>query len=94
MFKLISFAELQELVFEPLPKASQILDFDNESKRRTDEELKAFLSDSFDLRKPSDLQHDSHDRRQEILRLAKQFGASIRQLERLTGITFTIIRMA
>jgi REP element-mobilizing transposase RayT len=94
VLKLMPFAELRELVFEPLPKASQILDFDNESKRRTDEELKAFLSDSFDLRKPSDLQHYSHDRRQEILRSAKQFGASIRQLERLTGITFTIIRMA
>ena len=94
VFKLMPFAELQELVFEPLPKASQILDFDNECKRRTDEELKAFLSDSFGLRKPSDLQLYSHDRRQDILRLAKQFGASIRQLERLTGITFTIIRMA
>ncbi len=94
VFKLIPFTELRELVFEPLPKASQILDFDNESKRRTDEELKVFLLDSFGIRKPSDLQLYSHDRRQEVLRSAKLFGASIRQLARLTGITFTIIRMA
>ena len=60
----------------------------------TDDEIKAFLSESFGLRQPTDLQLYSHDRRLDILRMSKQYGASIRQLERLTGISFTIVRMA
>jgi len=57
-------------------------------------EIKAFLSGSFGLSQPTDLQSYCRDRRQDILRMAKQYGASIRQLERLTGISFTIIRTA
>ncbi len=94
VLKLMPFAELRELIFELLPKASLILDFDNEGRRRTDDEIKAFLSESFGLRQPTDLQLYSHDRRLDILRMSKQYGASIRQLERLTGISFTIVRMA
>ena len=88
------FADLRALVFELLPKASLILDFDNDGRRRSDDEIKAFLSDSFGLRQPADLQLYSRDRRLDILRMAKIYGASIRQLERLTGISFTIIRTA
>ena len=94
VLKLMPFTELRELVFELLPKASLILDFDNEGGRRSDDEIKAFLSESFGLRLPTDLQLYSRDRRMDILRKTKQYGASIRQLERLTGISFTIIRMA
>ncbi|MBR1557653.1 MAG: transposase [Prevotella sp.] len=94
VLKLMPFADLRALVFELLPKASLILDFDNEGGRRSDDEIKAFLSDSFGLRQPTDIQLYSRDRRLDILRMAKQYGASIRQLERLTGISFTIIRTA
>jgi len=94
VWKLMSFADLRALIFELLPKASLILDFDNEGGRRSDDEIKAFLSESLGLRQPTDLQLYSRDRRLDILRMAKQYGASIRQLERLTGISFTIIRMA
>lgn len=94
VIKMMPLDELRALVYELLPKASLILDFDNESKRRTDDDVKAFLTDSFGLRRPTDLLLYTHDRRQDILHSAKQFGASIRQLERLTGISFTIIRMA
>lgn len=94
VLKLMPFTELRELVFELLPKASLILDFDNEGGRRSDDEIKVFLSESFGLRLPTDLQLYSRDRRMDILRKTKQYGASIRQLERLTGISFTIIRMA
>ena len=94
VLKLMPFADLRALVFELLPKASLILDFDNEGGRRSDDEIKTFLSDSFGLRQPTDLQIYSRDRRLDILRMAKLYGASIRQLERLTGISFTIIRTA
>lgn len=87
-------SDLRKLVFELLPKASQILDFDNENRRKTDDEVKAFLLGSFGLSLPTDLQIYSHDRRQDILRMAKQYGASLRQLERLTGISINIIRTA
>ena len=43
---------------------------------------------------PKDLQIYSQERRHDILRITKQYGASIRQLERLTGISFAIVRMA
>jgi transposase-like protein len=40
------------------------------------------------------LQNYSRERRNDILRAAKEFGGSIRQLVRLTGISFGIIRKA
>ena len=94
VLKFLPFAELRALVFELLPKASLVLDFNNEGRRRGDDEIKSFLSESFGLRQPTDLLLFSRDRRLDILRKTKQYGASIRQLERLTGISFTIIRMA
>ena len=54
--------ELRELIFEPLPKATQILDFDNASKVRTDEDVVNYLL-SFGLRNPTDIQLYSKDRR-------------------------------
>lgn len=94
VLKHMPLAELRALVVELLPKASLILDFDNEGRRRTDDEIKAFLSESFGLRLPTNLQLYGQERRRDILRMTKQYGASIRQLERLTGISFTIVRMA
>jgi hypothetical protein len=42
----------------------------------------------------TDLQLYYRERRNDILREAKQYGASIRQLVRLTGISFAIVRDA
>ena len=86
--------DLRALVFEPLPKAAQFLDFDNESRKKTDDEVRSYLSDRFELRAPIDLQNYSRDRQKDILREAKEFGGSLRQLERLTGISINIIRTA
>lgn len=87
-------AELRELVNEPLLKTATILDFDSGGISRSDEDVKAFLSTSFGLRQPSDIQLYNRERRDDIIREAKLFGASIRQLVRLTGISFSIIRTA
>ena len=85
--------ELHELVSDPLPKAAMILDLDSGRKILSDEDVKIFLS-SFGLRQPADLQLYSRGRRREILREAKLYGASIRQLVRLTGISFYIVKEA
>ena len=85
--------ELRELVSDLMPKTQTILDFDSGSAMKTDDELKAFLS-SFGLKCPMDLQLYSRERQKDILREAKEFGGSIRQLARLTGISFGIIRNA
>lgn len=86
--------ELRELVFDPLPKTTMILDFDSGNSIKTDEEMKEFFSSLYGLEHPLNLQLYSRDRQNDILRAAKEFGGSIRQLVRLTGISFTIIRNA
>ena len=86
--------DLRGLVYELLPQTASILDFDSGSAIKTDEELTDFLIGSYGLKRPSDLQNYSRERRNDILRAAKEYGGSIRQLVRLTGISFGIIRNA
>ena len=69
-----------------------ILDFDNASKVRTDNEICDYITSTYGLREVSDILLYSRDRQRDILRLAKEYGASIRQLSRLTGISVGIIR--
>ena len=90
----MSFDDLRSLVYEPLPKAVMILDYDSGSIVKTDEEMREFFLTSFGLKHPMDLQLYSRERRNDILRAAKEYGGSIRQLVRLTGISFGIIRKA
>ena len=86
------FEELRDLVFELLPKSNMILDFDNASKVRTDNDICDYLTNMYGLRDVSDILLYSRDRQRDILRSAKEYGASIRQLSRLTGISVGIIR--
>jgi REP element-mobilizing transposase RayT len=88
------FEELRKLVSDPLPKTLQILDFDDGKVNLTDAEVKDFLINSFGLKQPTYLQLYSRERRNDILRETKQFGASIRQLVRLKGLSFAIVRDA
>lgn len=90
----IPIEELQELVNEPLPKTAQIQDFDKRRGSVTNEEIMGFLADNFDLRLLDDLHSYSKERRNDILRACKEFGASIRQLSRLTGFSERIVRDA
>ena len=83
--------ELRELVFEPLPNTASILDIENERRRRTDEEVCQFLISKFGLRQVQDVLLLSRERQKDVIRIAREYGASIRQLERLTGISFSII---
>ena len=84
--------ELRSLVSELLPKSTVILDFDNASKNRTDRDIIDYLTNTYGLRDASDILLYSRDRQRDILRAAKEYGASIRQLSRLTGISVGIVR--
>ncbi|MBR2777137.1 MAG: transposase [Prevotella sp.] len=86
-------AELRDLINEPLPKTCRVLEFDNRGESVTDEEVEAFLKTTYGI-KPSDLQNYAKDRRDQILKAAKDYGASLRQLARLTSIGIFIIRKA
>ena len=85
------FEELKALVFEPLPKTTLVLDIDNDKRRRTDEEVSQLLITEFGLRHPQNVLLLNKERQQDAIKLAKDFGASIRQIERLTGLSFYTI---
>ena len=85
--------ELVELVNDLLPKALNILDFDNEMEQRvSDDKARQFLTELLGGASISSIQHLQKDERNAILRQLKAFGASIRQISRLTGVSFGIIR--
>ena len=90
----MSIEELKELVNEPLSKAVQVLDYDRRKGSIKDDDITEFLVNTYGLNHPIDLQLYSKDRRTEILRVAREYGASIKQLSRLTGIGEKIIRNA
>ena len=86
--------DLRELVNIPLPKTLRVLEYDNKNGGATDEEVKAFLSTNYGIIHPADLTIYEKSRRNEILKAAKRYGASIRQLSRLTSIGYSIIQKA
>ena len=89
----ITAKELSELVNDLLPKALNILDFDNETQQRvTDAKVRQYLSELMGGAGASSLQHYGKEERNRIIKQLKDFGASIRQISRLTGVSFGIIR--
>ena len=89
----IDVRELAELINDPLPKALNILDFNNEMEQRvTDETARKYLTELIGNNSGTTLQHYDKESRNEIIRQLKSYGASIRQISRLTGVSFGIIR--
>lgn len=89
----ISREDLIALINEPLSKALRILDYDcNAAVRVSDEEVKAFLADECGISNITQVQHLPTDQRNDVIRRLRQYGASIRQLSRMTGISFGVIR--
>lgn len=85
--------ELFELIEDPLPKALNILDLNNETEQRiSDEKLRQYMSEIMGCANASSIQHCDKQTRNEVIRRLKDFGGSIRQISRLTGISFGIIR--
>ena len=86
--------ELRALVFEPLPNTASILDIDCKRRRMTDEEVCQLLVTEFGLRQVQDVLLLSREKQKDVIRFARESGASIRQIERLTGISFSFISRA
>ena len=85
--------DLRELVNTLLPETESILDYDCGSSFKTDKEVIDFISARFGVT-PTNIQHLNRDTQNEILCHSKAFGATIRQLVRLTGIGYSIVQRA
>ena len=85
--------ELREQVNIPLPKTLKMLEYDSRGTV-SDEDVRNFLSSNYGIKHPADLALYDKDRRNEILKAAKDFGASIRQLARLTSLGYFIVQNA
>ena len=84
--------ELAELVCSPVEEYG-ILDIDADTdKHVSDSETRAFLLEKQGIANPLMVQSLEKGRRDEVLRSAKLFGAGIRQLSRLTGVSFGVIQ--
>ena len=86
--------DLREQVCTPLPKALRVLDYDLSRTVLCDAAVEEFLSSNYGLRHPTDLQNYAKARRDEILKAAKEYGGSIRQIARLTSLGFSIVKNA
>lgn len=91
----ISMDALTELVNEPLAKTQRILDINNETPIRLDDEIiREFIRVDCQVKNPKDIQSYPITERQAILKRIRAFGGSIRQISRITGISGSIIRRA
>ena len=76
-----------------LPKALNILDYNNETERRiSDDQARQFLMELLDGASVSALQHYGKDERNAVISRLRVLGASIRQISRLTGVSEGIVR--
>ncbi len=93
VLKRMSLEELTGLVNEPLAKSLNILDIDNEmSVRLSDEKVKEYLLQICHEPNITAIQHYPKELRNPIIHELKAYGASIRQINRITGISEGIIR--
>ena len=81
------------LIDEPLNGSMSILDIESsEVVYHTDSELKDFLSNTHGVTNPLMIQSLEKSRRNSILKSAKNYGAGLRQLSRLTGVSYGVIQ--
>ena len=93
VFARIGQADLVELINTPIVDDGQIIDIDTEgNKSISDSDVKAFLQMSHGIANPLMVQSLEKTRRNEVLRYALSFGAGVRQLSRLTGISFGVVQ--
>ena len=93
VFARIGQADLVELINTPIVDDGQIMDIDTEgNKSISDSDVKAFLQMSHGIANPLMVQSLEKTRRNEVLRYALSFGAGVRQLSRLTGISFGVVQ--
>ena len=93
VFSRIPREDLEELVCMPIEECDQILDIDtDDGKSVSDSDVKAFLLMNQHIVNPLMVQSLEKTRRNGVLRSALSIGAGIRQLSRLTGVSFGVIQ--
>ena len=86
-------ADIVELINTPIEADGQIMDIDTDgNKSMSDSDVKAFLQESQGIANPLMVQSLEKTRRNEVLRYALYFGAGVRQLSRLTGVSFGVVQ--
>ena len=81
------------LIDDPLNDSMNIIDVETtEAVYHTDSELKEFLSNTHGVSNPLMVQSLEKSRRNYILKSMKDYGAGIRQLSRLTGVSYGVIQ--
>lgn len=77
--------------FNTAENQDQCLDYDQDV-RLNDAEADKFIRTISGVRNPTEIQSLEKERRNEVIKECKAKGLSIRQIERLTGISFGVIR--
>ena len=89
----IDIHDLEEWISTPVDNDKDILDIDTEEHTSlSDSDIRAFLLNTHGIVNPLMIQSLEKTRRNIDLKSAKAFGAGIRQLARLTGVSFGIIQ--
>ncbi len=57
-----------------------------------DSEAEALIESVANVKNPGDIQTYEKQKRSKVIKLLKEKGLSIRQIERLTGVSFGVIR--
>jgi len=92
VFRKYSFGALEEMVNDPLPKTLRIMDIDRKNNGSLDDDdVRDFIKTVCHIETISDIQQMPRNRRNEILKMALEYGASIRQLSRVTGVSRGVI---
>ena len=88
-----SLKDLTALVNEPVADDGSILEIDTaDDMMVTDESIRTFMLQTYNIHNPLEMQNMNKEFRNAIIMAAKDYGASIRQLSRLTGLSYGLIR--
>jgi len=91
VLKRISFEDLKGLVDETLEGDITDVEYTTDD-RLTDDDIRQYLRGRWQLERPTDLQMKEKAERNEILAEAIQYGIPLRQLSRMTGISYGVIQ--
>jgi len=95
VLKRLPFEDFEVLVREQLEDGLEILDFDNDGKYVfSDDDIRVLLNDKYGIKNPKELQSLPKEQRNDVLNTICDFGATLRQASRMTGISFGVIRKA
>ena len=94
IFERVPKTDIMELVNTPLAKTAAMLDVDTHNTRTdmSDEEINEYLKARHGVRTAKEIAIWSRDMQSDIIKDLRHQGAGLRQLVRLTGISYGILR--